>query len=307
MPNNVPTFGLGCWPLGGDQWGSQEDRASLATIEAAYEKGIRHFDTAQAYGRGHGEELLGKALKKVRDNLFIATKIFYTPEEKVEKAIVASLRRLQTDRVDLLYIHWPQRGGDLSAMMVALERARSSGTVRRIGVSNFSVAQMQEVMRAGKLDVVQLCYNLLWRREERETIPFCQKNAIDVVTYSSLAEGILTGKFGPEPVFAPGDHRSHSLLFDKTLWKEFHATVEEMKGVAAMAGRPLVHCALRWLFGRGSVATVLVGCRTPQQVSENLAALKGEIEGSIFDRLTEISTAFFVKLPDEGNIFRWYP
>ena len=300
-------LGLGCWPLGGDQWGRQEDCASLATIEAAYEKGIRHFDSAQAYGRGHGEELLGKALKTVRDNSFIATKIFYTPEEKVEGAIAASLRRLQTDRVDLLYIHWPKRGGDLGAMMEALERARARGTIHLIGVSNFSVAQMREVMKNGRLDVVQLCYNLLWRREEREMLPFCQQNEIAVVTYGSLAEGILTGKFGPEPAFAPGDHRPHSLLFDKSLWKKLHATVDEMKAVAADAGRPLSHCALRWLLGRGSVATVLVGCRTPQQVSENLAAMEGEIDPSIFDRLTEISTAFSGELPDEGNIFRWYP
>jgi len=305
--NNAPMLGLGCWPLGGDQWGSQEDRASLATIETAYEKGIRHFDTAQAYGRGHGEELLGKALKKVRDNSFIATKIFYTPEDKVEGAIAASLRRLQTDRIDLLYIHWPKRGGDLGAMMAALERARARGAIRLIGVSNFSVAQMREVMKAGKLDVVQLCYNLLWRREERETLPFCQRNDSAVVTYSSLAEGILTGKFGPEPAFAPGDHRPRSLLFDRALWKEVHATVDKMKAVAADAGRPLSHCALRWLISQGSVATALVGCRTPQQVAENLAAMEGEIDPSIFDRLTEISTAFSGNLPDEGNIFRWYP
>ncbi len=302
-----PGIGLGCWPLGGDQWGSQDDTVSRAAIEAAYESGIRHFDTAQAYGRGHGEELLGKALGKVRDNAFIATKIFYTPQEKVDAAIEVSLKRLHTDRIDLLYIHWPKKGGDLPGMMQALERARSGGKVLLIGVSNFSVGQMQEVMKAGRIDAVQLCYNLLWRREERETIPFCIKNDIAVVTYGSLAEGILTGKFGKDPVFGNGDHRTRSLLFEKPLWSEVHAAVEEMQSVAAQAGRPLAHCTLRWLLSRQGVRTVLAGCRNPRQVSENLAALEGEIDQSIFNRLTEIASGFSEKLPDEGNIFRWYP
>ncbi len=303
----APGIGLGCWPLSGDQWGSQDDRVSLAAIEAAFEGGIRHFDTAQAYGRGHGEELLGKALGKVRDKAFIATKIFYTPQEKVDAAIEASLKRLHTDRIDLLYIHWPKKGGDLAGMMQALERARSVGKIRLTGVSNFSVVQMQEVMKAGRIDAVQLCCNLLWRREERETIPFCVKNGISVVTYGSLAEGILTGKFGKDPVFARGDHRTHSLLFDRPLWLDVHAAVEEMQTVAAEAGRPLAHCALRWLLSRQGVRTVLAGCRNPHQVSENIAALEGEIDPSVFVRLSDIAAGFAEKLPDEGNIFRWYP
>jgi aryl-alcohol dehydrogenase-like predicted oxidoreductase len=307
-PDSTPELGLGCWPLGGDEWGSQDDRVSIATIEAAFERGIRHFDTAQSYGpAAHGEDLLGRALGSARSNAFIATKMVYLPAKKVEGAIASSLRRLHTDYVDLLYIHWPKKGGDLGAMMEAFERARASGKIRRIGVSNFSVGRMREVMNSGRLDAVQLCYNLLWRREERETMPFCRANGISMITYGSLAEGILTGKFGPGPQFAPGDHRADGLLFDKTVWTDVRAAVAQMKSVAHEAGRPLAHCALRWLLSRPGVRTVLVGCRTPLQLRENVAALEGEIDPPFFEKLTGISDALAGKLPDEGNVFRWYP
>jgi myo-inositol catabolism protein IolS len=300
-------LGLGCWPLGGDQWGRQDDKDSLATIVRALESGITHFDTAQMYGRGHGEELLGRALKGRRDNSFLATKMLYSPKDKVEAAVTASLRRLQTDRIDLLYIHWPKKNGDLAGMMEALEQVRGKGYVRFIGVSNFSVSNMREVMKSGKIDFHQLCYNVLWRREEAETIPFCRQNNVPIVTYSSLAEGILTGKIPREPAFEQGDHRKFTLLFDKAVWSHVFTAVDKLKLVAEKAGRPLAHCALRWLLSKEGIASVLAGCRKPEQVEQNAAALKGDIEPSVFERMTEISSELSLNIPDEGNIFRWYP
>jgi myo-inositol catabolism protein IolS len=304
---DLTSLGLGCWPLGGDQWGRQDDYISLATIQKAFEKGINHFDTAQMYGRGHGEELLGKALKQIRDNVFIATKILYLPKDKVEAAVIASLNRLQIDRIDLLYIHWPKKNGDLAGMMEGLEHIRRKGLISSIGVSNFSVAQMQQVMKAGKIDVHQLCYNVLWRREELETIPFCRQHGISIVTYSSLAEGILTGKFKRELEFEQGDHRKHTLLFENNVWPKVFSAVDKLKNVAVEAKRPLAHCAIRWLLSQNGVVSVLVGSRTPEQVTSNVDSLEGTIEQSVFARMTEISKELAPHLPDEGNIFRWYP
>lgn len=304
----TPTkLGLGCWPLGGDQWGRQEDRDSLATIQRAFEEGISHFDTAQMYGRGHGEELIGKVLGPVRSNVFIATKIPYVPKEKVETAVAVSLKRLQTEVIDLLYIHWPKKGGDLAGMMEAMERLRAKGQISRIGVSNFSVAQMQEVMKAGTIDVHQVCYNLLWRREERETIPFCRRHGIGIITYSSLAEGILTGKFGKNLDFTPGDHRKYTLLFGKEVWPKVYEVVENMKRIAAEAKTPLAHCAIRWLMAQEGIISVLVGCRTPDQVSSNVKSLESDIHQTAIARVAEISDNLAAIIPDEGNIFRWYP
>jgi aryl-alcohol dehydrogenase-like predicted oxidoreductase len=166
---------------------------------------------------------------------------------------------------------------------------------------------MQEVMKAGKIDVCQVCWNLLWRREERELIPFCHANNIRLVTYSSLAEGILTGKFPARIDFAPGDHRKYTVLFDEKLWPRIHAAVDEMKLVAADAHRPLGHCAIRWLTAKKDVDTVLVGARNAAQVAENAAAETGEIDESVFSRLTEISDRLLPDIPDAGNIFKWYP
>jgi myo-inositol catabolism protein IolS len=304
---STPELGLGCWPLGGDQWGVQDRQQSIATIRAALDAGIRHFDTAQGYGRGQGEEILGEALAGHRDRVFIATKLFYLPKDKVESAIAAALKRLRTDHIDLLYIHWPKKNGDLAGMMEAFERARSAGLIRKIGVSNFSVGQMEEVMRAGTLDAVQLCYNLLWRREERAVIPFCKNNGIEIVTYSSLAEGILTGKFGTTADFPKGDHRKQTVLFEPDVWPLVFPAVWELKLIAEGIGRPLAHCAIRWLLDRPGVTTVLAGARTPRQVEENRKALDGEIPSVLLQMMTAVSDRLAPKLPDAGNIFRWYP
>jgi aryl-alcohol dehydrogenase-like predicted oxidoreductase len=303
----LPKLGLGCWPLGGDQWGPQNDRDSQMAILAAYEQGVTHFDTAQAYGRGHGEELLGGAVKPFRERVFLATKILYTFPQRVEAAVAFSLRRLQTDYIDLLYIHWPKKGGDLAGMMRELEKLRSRGVIRNIGVSNFSVADMQSVMQEGAIDAHQLCYNLLWRRGERETIPFCVQQGIALVAYSSLAEGILTGKFGQVVSFAKGDHRQHTVLFDQMIWPSVYDAVENLKKIAEQAGRPLGHLALRWLLSKQGVASVLAGSRNAEQVADNVQSLQGDIPQEIFDKMTAVSDELQKELPEERNIFRWDP
>ena len=274
---------------------------------SAFENGITHFDTAQAYGRGHGEELLGRTVKPFRENIFLATKIPYTLPERVESAVAFSLRRLQTDYIDLLYIHWPKKGGDLAGMMRGLEKLRQRGAIRYIGVANFSVADMEQVMQEGAIDAHQLCCNLLWRREERETIPFCAQHGIAVITYGSLAEGILTGKFGPVVMFEKNDHRKHTLLFDQMVWPEVYATVEKFKTIAARADRPLGHLALRWLLEKREIMSVLAGSRNAEQVADNVQSLTGEIPQEIFGQMTAVSDELLPKLPDERNVFRWNP
>jgi aryl-alcohol dehydrogenase-like predicted oxidoreductase len=229
------------------------------------------------------------------------------PKEKVEGAVAASLRRLKTDYIDLFYIHWPKKNCDLSAMMEALEGLRRKGIIRLIGVSNFSISHMREVMKAGKIDVHQLCYNVLWRREERETIPFCTQNGIRIVTYSSLAEGILTGKFQRKLDFPQGDHRKYTVLFENEVWPGVYDAVDSLKKVAEEAKRPLSHCAIRWLLSKEGIVSVLAGCRTPQQVKENMQSLEGDIKQRVFDRMTEISDRLAPRIPEAGNIFRWYP
>lgn len=300
-------LGLGCWAIGGADWGTQDDNDSIDALKAAFERGITHFDTAQVYGKGHSEQLIGRALKGIRDKVFIASKMMYTPCSKIEKSIETSLKRLQTDYLDLFYIHWPKRNADLSEMMEALEKARQKGLICGIGVSNFSIDQMKEVMQVGKIDAHQICYNLLWRWAEKDLIPFCISNKISIVSYSSIAQGILTGKFEREFEFESGDHRINTTLFDDDVWPYVYEGVEQLKQIAVEAGRPLIDLVIHWIANRPGISSILIGARNSTQVEQNISAFRGYIDISILDRLSEISDSLQHKIPNTGNIFRWYP
>ena len=301
-------LGLGCWPFGGG-WGTQEDEDSRGAIRAALDAGINHFDSAQAYGSGRSERLVGEVLAPVRAKVFIATKTGANANPgAMEAAVNVSLERLKTDAIDLFYIHWPRKGVDLRVVMEGLERARAAGRIRAIGVSNFSVEQMETVQQVGRIDAHQLCYNLFWRFPERELLPFCRQHKIAVVTYSSIAEGMLTGKFGPErPAFPAGDHRAGTAYFDPAVYPHCHAGVEKLKAIAQEAGRELVHLAIRWVMSRPGVTTVLVGARRADQVQRNVGAVAGDIPASVFERMTAVSDEVMKHVPDTGNIFRYYP
>lgn len=307
VPKKSSVLGLGCWVFGGSDWGTQNENDSLDAIKAGYDKGITHFDTAQAYGKGHSEELLGRALKGVREKVFIASKMMFTQREKVENSIASSLKRLKTDYIDLFYIHWPRKNADLEGMMEELVRAREKGLIKGIGVSNFSIEQMERLLRVGHIDANQLCYNLLWRWPEHNLIPFCMEKKISIVTYSSIAQGILTGKFGKEIEFAVGDHRKHTVLFEKEHWPLVYEGVENLKNVTENSGRSLLELAIRWILSRQGISTVLVGARNGLQVQSNVKSLDGEINSTILDELTSVSNLIMKTIPDTGNIFRWYP
>jgi myo-inositol catabolism protein IolS len=301
-------LGLGCWAFGGGLWGAQNDRDSFKAMNRAFDLGITHFDTASSYGKGRSEQLLGRFIKNKREKVFIASKqAAASASRNFTASIDKSLRRIGTDYIDLYYIHWPRSGMDLRPSIEALETARESGKIKYIGVSNFSVEQMEQAGKAGAIDVHQLCYNLLWRWAERDTMPYCIRNKIEIITYSSLAQGILCGKFPEKPAFKAGDHRPKTVLFDQDIWSFVYEAIEEMKEVSARADRPLAHLALRWAAEQPGVSLMLAGARNPRQVEENAAFRNGPIEEEHLDALTEISDWAIDKIPDTGNIFRYYP
>ena len=304
----APTvFGLGTWVFGGNQWGGQDDEDCHATLKAAVDAGITHIDTAQAYTNGRSEELVGHLLPDFRDRVFVATKTGMRADANVSEIVGRSLERLKTDHVDLMYIHWPKKGVDMRPFMEGLEKEREKGNILGVGVSNFSVEQMEQVMEVGTIDAHQFCYNLVWRFPEREIIPFCLENNIAGVTYSSIAQGILTGKFGLKPEFREGDQRGGTVPFEPDVYPHVYAGVQEMKKIADEVERPLVHLAIRTLISRPGVSSVLVGARNAGQFSENVAAMEGEMSDDVFARMMEISDGIMEHMPDVGNIFRYYP
>ena len=303
-------LGLGCWSFGGTQWGGQEDADSIAAMEAALSLGITHFDTAFGYGGGRSEGLIGELLKGGRrDSVYLATKFFpgqLTAQYALDQ-LEGSLQRLQTDCVDLYYIHWPNTGKDLRPLMEGLEQARAQGKLKAIGVSNFNCEQMAELSEAGRIDVHQLCYNAFWRYPERDVIPYCVQNGISVVTYSSMARGLLTGKLPREPQFKEGDDRGSMVYFDVDVWPHVYDGVEQLKGLAAEAGRPLAQLAILWVMKQPGIACALIGARNEQQMRDNAGALEGTVSEGIFTRMSAIADEVMTHIPDTGNIFRFYP
>ncbi|MGL4968531.1 MAG: aldo/keto reductase [Inquilinus sp.] len=308
FPPQLPLAFGGSWFIPYSTPGAQ-DAELTGAIEAAYESGVRHFDTAGGYGNGHSEEIYGAFLAGRRSEIFLASKA--NPAEATAAAMAAeidaSLRRLNTDTIDLYYIHWPKSGVDMRPRMEALEAARRQGKIRAVGVSNFSVDQMRQVQEVGRIDAHQLGYNLLWRYAEDDLIPFCGEHDIAVVTYSTLAHGILTGKFGAKPDLAPGDQRHRILPFRADIWPHVHAGVETLKAVAAEIDRPLMHLAIRWNLARPAITSVVVGARNRAQSEANAAALSGAIPSSVFERMTAISDEIVRHVPNEGNLFNHHP
>lgn len=227
-------LGLGCWVFGAGQWQGQAKAELMVAMAAALEHGITHFDTASGYGSGLSEEVVGQFLVGKRDQVFLASKaaLDQMDARRMVEQVDKSLARLQTERIDLYYIHWPRSGKDMRPLMEGLELARQQGKIRAIGVSNFSVEQMAQVAEVGRLDACQLGYNLFWRVGEREVIPYCREQGIALITYSSIAQGILTGKFPRELQLQPGDQRSGIILFDPQIWPHVYE-----EGVAEKGGR----------------------------------------------------------------------
>jgi aryl-alcohol dehydrogenase-like predicted oxidoreductase len=303
----ISRIGIGTWVMGGKDWGLQSDSDSINALREGVLSGCTHIDTAQAYGQGHAEDLIGKVLSKHREKLFIASKTICKPPHKIEQAVQLSLRRMKTDYLDLYYIHWPSSRIEHAPVMEMLQKLKHQGIIRAVGVSNFSVAQMIDCMRAGPIDVHQVCYSLLWRWPERDVLPYCSKNGIHIVTYSTLAQGILTGKFERNAVFHMGDHRSHNVFFEPDVWPYVHDAVADMNNVAQNNGVSLASLAVQWVLQKENVISSLLGARNALQAGQNATLLNIKASDKSLRQITEISDSVMARIPDTGNIFRYYP
>ncbi len=307
--NNLKPMALGCWLFEPSAWQGPSRTTLLRMMDRALELGIRHFDTASDYGRGESEKLLGEFLKGKRERVFLASKA--NPREVSAKSTLEhvneSLERLNTDVIDLYYIHWPRRGKDMRPVMEGLVKAKEAGKIRGIGVSNFSLTNMQEVSEVGKIDVHQLGYNFFWRLAEDEVIPYCQAKGIEVVTYSSIAQGILTGKFAQKLNLPASDQRNGIVFFQEDVWPYIYGATEELKGLAESINQPLVHLAIRWVIHQQGIHTAIVGAKNEAQMEMNAAALEADIPETIFEQMTEISNRVAKHIPKLSNMYDYNP
>ena len=268
---------FGTWQAGKRGWVGVEDDAVMGAMQAAFDAGITTFDTAEIYGNGYSETLVGKALGAVRDRVVLMTKVFPThlQKQQVIDACEASLQRLQTDVIDLYQIHWPAGRFNsaivpLSETMEAMVSLLDQGKIRAIGVSNFSREQLAEAMTYGPIQSLQPPYSLFWRQVEQDAKPLCDSHHLSVLAYSSLAQGLLTGKFGPDHQFPEGDVRATNKLFQGDLYQQAQAALAQLRPIADRY-RTLGNLALAWLLAQPHTCAI-VGARNAAQAQENVQA-----------------------------------
>lgn len=295
----VPAISLGCWPMGGDYWGGADDDESLRTIDKALALGINCLDTAPAYGRGHSEEIVGRGVAGRRQEVILSTKASGAghSREDLRTKLEGSLKRLQTDYVDIYYIHWPSRNEPLGPTMEALEEMRGEGLIRAIGVSNFDVRMLEMASKYGTVDVLQPPYNLIWRFIEEDVLPYCREHSIGIMTYSSLAQGLLTGTIRLNTAYRGGDMRPRSVLWKSENLGKCLYTVERLRPIAKELGVTLAQLALRWLVDQPGVTTALVGARTAEEISENAGAVGWALAEEVATEVQDISNELYRSFP----------
>jgi myo-inositol catabolism protein IolS len=295
----VSAIALGCWPMGGDYWGGTDDEESIRTIHKGLELGVNFIDTAPAYGRGHSEEVVGRALAGRRQDAVISTKASGAghSEQALRDKLQASLDRMGTDYVDVYFIHWPSRNEPLGPTMESLEKLRAEGIIRAIGVSNFDVEMLQMAAKYGRVDILQPPYNLIWRFIEEDVLPYCVKHDIAISTYSSLAQGMLAGVIRLNTGYAGGDMRPRSVLWKPENLGKCLYTVERLRAVAKELGVTLAQLSLRWLVSQPGVTTALVGARTVDEITENAGALGWELSDDVLAQVQEISDELYRSFP----------
>ena len=272
---------MGTWQAGKEMWVGIDDSETTKALRAAFEAGITTIDTAEYYGHGHSERVIGKALADVRDQLVYATKVFpnHLKYDQVIEACHRSLENLKTDYIDLYQIHWPAGSWGTEVVPVeetmgAMNDLKEQGLIRAIGVSNFSRAQLEEAAEYGRIDSLQPPYSLFWRQVEKDAQPYCVDNSITILAYSSMAQGLLTGKFGPNHTFAQGDHRSKNKLFRGENYQRVQQALERLRPIAERYGITLGQLALGWLLVQPNTCAI-AGARNAKQVEQNAKA--GEI------------------------------
>lgn len=295
----VSTVGLGTWQFAGDwAWGPQDEADSIAAVQAALDQGINLFDTAEGYGEGKSEEILGKALKTRRSEAVIATKVSganLKPADLLE-ACGRSLRALDTEIIDLYQIHWPNWDIPLADTVGALQALQTRGLIRAFGVSNFGPRDLTDFIEtAGICTSNQLPYSLLWRAIEFDLQALCVSSKTGILCYSPMAQGLLSGKFASADDVPEGRARTRNFSTERLLARhgesgheaETFAAIERIRQIAAGAGIPMAELSLAWLLYQPGVTSVLVGGRNPGQVMRNVQAGNRHLDESLLDALNQ--------------------
>ncbi|MDX2098154.1 MAG: aldo/keto reductase [Leptolyngbyaceae cyanobacterium bins.59] len=302
---------MGTWQAGKNMWVGIEDNDTLAAIRAAVDTGITTIDTAEIYGEGHSERIVARAIEDVRGQVILATKVFsnHLKYQQVIEACENSLRNLKTDYIDLYQIHWPS--GSFASEVVPIEETMSAlndlkqqGKIRAIGVSNFSLDQLESAARYGRIDSIQPPYSLFWRQIEKDLQPYCVENQISILAYSALAQGLLTGKFNMEHQFPPEDNRSRNKLFQEGNYQRAQQALDRLRPIADRHQTSLGNLALAWLIAQPQT-NAIVGARNPQQAIDNTHAANVHLSEADLQEIDAIGRIVTDPLGDDPIMWHW--
>lgn len=290
---SASAIGLGTWAIGGWMWGGTDEAVSIDTIRTSIDEGVSLIDTAPAYGQGLSEEIVGKAIQGRRDKVVLATKLGlvwhtrkgnhffdldgqpvhrYLGADSVIHEVEQSLRRLGTDYIDHYITHWQDPTTPISETMEALDKLKSQGKIRSIGASNVTPGDVQAYLASGPLDAVQQPYNMIARDIETDLVPLCIEHGVSILSYSSLALGLLAGKIGPDRVFAGDDQRKDNPLFSQSNRRKVAELMEEIRPIAVGHAASEAQIVIAWTLQQPGITFALCGARTPEQARENARA-----------------------------------
>jgi aryl-alcohol dehydrogenase-like predicted oxidoreductase len=292
---SITTIGFGAWAIGGAEWrfgwGGQDDAASVAAIHRALDLGISWIDTAAAYGLGHSEEIVAKALAGMSEPPLIFTKCGLVASgggavvenisgESIRKECEASLRRLKVEAIDLYQIHWPtDEIADIDEAWTTMLALKAEGKVRHVGVSNFNVEELERAQKHGPVETLQPPYSLVKRDVETEILPYCGAHDIGVIVYSPMQSGLLSGSFSKERAqsLPDNDWRSRSADFQEPRLSKNLALVEVLRKVGKPHGKTPGEIAIAWTLHNPYVTAAIVGARSPEQVEGYVGAAAFEL------------------------------
>jgi methylglyoxal reductase len=290
---DATAIGLGTWAMGGWMWGGGDDANSIAAIRTALDEGVTLIDTAPAYGLGKAEELVGEAIAGRRDQVVLATKCGlawhtdkgthffdehgkkvyrYLGRESVFHEIEQSLKRLKTDYIDLYITHWQDATTPVAETMGALLELKQQGKIRAIGVSNVSLEELQAYLAAGPVDAIQERYSMLDRGIETTLLPACRRNDVAVLSYSSLALGLLSGKIDARRSFEGDDLRKDNPRFAPANLQRVAAFMAEIRPIAEARKASVAQIVIAWTIGQPGITYALCGARNAAQARENAQA-----------------------------------
>jgi aryl-alcohol dehydrogenase-like predicted oxidoreductase len=305
---NLSKIGLGTWAMGGGDWkfgwGPQDDTNSVNAIHAALDQGINWIDTAAIYGHGHAEEVVGKAIRGIRNEVIIATKCGRIWEgdsreigkslraNSIRREVEASLKRLAIEVIDLYQIHWPEPDEEIEEGWGTVAELVKEGKIRYGGVSNFSLEQLKRAQAIHPITSLQPPYSMLRREIEEEITTYCGTNQIGIIAYSPMQAGLLTGKFTKERAagLPESDWRSRHPFFMEPQLSVNLRTIEQLREIANEKKISLSQLSLAWVLRNKEVTSAIVGARSPEQIEETAKAGDMSLTNSEIDVIEEILT-----------------